>query len=104
MSKHNSNYWKLKKYLGLGPSAHSFNLVTRQWNVSHIRRYIEAISNGSPYSECEILDAKTKYNEYLMLSLRTDCGISMKYIVDEFGREVADNLEKNIRLMRSPNG
>jgi len=102
MSKHNSNYWKLKKYLGLGPSAHSFNLVTRQWNVSHIRRYIEAISNGSPYSECEILDAKTKFNEYLMLSLRTDCGISMKYIIDEFGREVADNLKKNIRLMRSP--
>ena len=101
LSQHNSNYWRQKKYLGLGPSAHSFNLVSRQWNVSHVRRYIEAISSGTPYSESEILDAKTKFNEYLMLSLRTDRGISMSHIVHEFGWQVADSLEKNIRLMRS---
>jgi oxygen-independent coproporphyrinogen-3 oxidase len=101
LSQHNSNYWKQKKYLGLGPSAHSFNLVSRQWNVGHIRRYIEAISTGSIYSESEILDAKTKFNEYLMLSLRTERGISMSHIVHEFGRQVADSLEKNIRLIGS---
>jgi oxygen-independent coproporphyrinogen-3 oxidase len=98
LSQHNSNYWKQKKYLGLGPSAHSFNLVSRQWNVNHLRKYIEAVSNGSDYSESEILDAKTKFNEYLMLSLRTDRGISMKHIADEYGQPVADSLEKNLRL------
>lgn len=101
LSQHNSNYWKQKKYLGLGPSAHSFNLVSRQWNVSHIRKYIEAISTGSLYSESEILDEKAKFNEYLMLSLRTDRGISMSHIVHEFGQPVADSLEKNIRIIRS---
>lgn len=101
MSRHNSNYWNQRKYLGLGPSAHSFNLVSRQWNVSHLKKYIEAISTGSPYSESEILDAKTKFNEYLMLSLRTDQGISMHHIVHEFGQKMADSLEKNIGLIRS---
>jgi oxygen-independent coproporphyrinogen-3 oxidase len=99
LSRHNSNYWRQKKYLGLGPSAHSFNLFSRQWNVKHIKKYIEAVSNGSVYSESEILDAKTKFNEYLMLSLRTESGISVDHIAGEFGRDVADSLEKNIRSM-----
>jgi oxygen-independent coproporphyrinogen-3 oxidase len=101
LSRHNSNYWKQRKYLGLGPSAHSFNLVSRQWNVSHIRKYIEGISSGSLYSASEILDAKAKFNEYLMLSLRTDRGISMAHIVNEFGQKIADRLERNIRLIKS---
>ena len=58
LSKHNSNYWKQKKYLGLGPSAHSFNLVSRQWNVSNVRKYIEAISVG--FSVFRIGDAGCK--------------------------------------------
>jgi oxygen-independent coproporphyrinogen III oxidase len=102
LSQHNSNYWKQKKYLGLGPSAHSFNLVSRQWNVSNLRKYIEAISNGSRYSESEILDGKTKFNEYLMLSLRTESGIQMSHIVNEFGSQVAGSLEKNIMMIKSP--
>ena len=102
MSRHNSNYWNQKKYLGLGPSAHSYNLVSRQWNVSHIRKYIEAISTGLRYSETEVLDEKTKFNEYLMLSLRTDRGISRSHILHEFGQRVSASLEKNIRLIRSP--
>ncbi len=102
LSRHNSNYWRQKKYLGLGPSAHSFNLVSRQWNVNHVRNYIEAISKGSLYSESEILDERTKFNEYLMLSLRTDRGLSMDYIVREFGQPVAESLEKSLRLIRSP--
>ena len=101
LSQHNSNYWKQKKYLGLGPSAHSYNLVSRQWNVSHIRRYMEAILTGSPYSESEILDVKARLNEYLMLSLRTDRGISMSHITHEFGQQVADSLEKKIWLTGS---
>jgi oxygen-independent coproporphyrinogen-3 oxidase len=101
-SKHNSNYWKQKKYLGLGPSAHSFNLVSRQWNVSHIRKYIDAITAGSPYFESERLDEKTKFNEYLMLSLRTNRGISMNHIIHEFGQPAADSLERNLRSTGSP--
>jgi oxygen-independent coproporphyrinogen III oxidase len=101
-SRHNSNYWKQTKYLGLGPSAHSFNLVSRQWNLSHIRKYIESVLSGAEYSESEILDAKTRFNEYLMLSLRTDRGISLSHIVKEFGQPAADTLEKKIRQIRSP--
>ncbi len=101
MSQHNSNYWRQKKYLGLGPSAHSFNLDSRQWNVSSIRKYIDSIAEGSSYSESEILDEKTKFNEYLMLSLRTNRGISLSHIVQEFGQEVADLLEKKVRLTGS---
>jgi oxygen-independent coproporphyrinogen III oxidase len=102
LSRHNSNYWSQKKYLGLGPSAHSFNLASRQWNVSHIRKYIEAITNGSIYSESEVLNTKTRFNEYLMLSLRTDKGISISHIVNEYGRQFADSLDKNIGMIRSP--
>ncbi len=101
LSRHNSNYWKQKKYLGLGPSAHSFNLVSRRWNVSHIRKYIDAVSTGSPYSESETLDSKTRFNEYLMLSLRTDRGISINHIDREFGQQVARSLAEKIRLTAS---
>ncbi len=101
LSRHNSNYWNQKKYLGLGPSAHSFNRVSRQWNVSHLKKYIDAIRSGSSYSESEILDEKTKFNEYLMLSLRTDRGIRMSYIIHEFGQRVADSLERKIRSFGS---
>jgi len=97
MSQHNSNYWRQKKYLGLGPSAHSFNLHSRQWNVSSIRKYIDSIAEGSSCFESEILDEKTKFNEYLMLSLRTNHGISLNHIVQEFGQEVADLLKKKVR-------
>jgi oxygen-independent coproporphyrinogen III oxidase len=100
-SKHNSNYWKQMKYLGLGPSAHSFNLVSRQWNVSHLGKYIEAMATGTACSESEILDKKTRFNEYLMLSLRTDQGISLDYIVNEFGQSHADSLMKNMRTIKS---
>jgi oxygen-independent coproporphyrinogen-3 oxidase len=101
MSQHNSNYWKQKKYLGLGPSAHSFNLVSRQWNISDIRKYIEAVLKGFQYSENEILDERTRFNEYLMLSLRTIQGIRMSHIVDEFGEQVAGSLENALRQIKS---
>jgi oxygen-independent coproporphyrinogen-3 oxidase len=100
-SQHNSNYWNQEKYLGLGPSAHSFNLVSRQWNVSNIRKYIDAIASGSLYSESEILDDKTKFNEYLMLSLRTNRGISMNHIIREFGQPLADSLERKMQSIGS---
>jgi len=100
-SRHNSNYWKQMGYLGLGPSAHSYNLVSRQWNVSSVRKYIEGVSNATPYFESEVLDERTRFNEYLMLSLRTDQGFRMSYIVSEFGQVAAESPEKSLQKMQS---
>ncbi|MCX6287824.1 MAG: radical SAM family heme chaperone HemW [Bacteroidetes bacterium] len=84
-SKHNSSYWKGRYYLGLGPSAHSFNGFSRQWNFSGISRYAGLISTGKPHYETEFLTPLQNYNEYVMISLRTIWGASLHYIKQEFG-------------------
>jgi len=84
-SKHNSNYWKGIPYLGLGPSAHSFNKVSRQWNVSNNHLYMQSISLGTLPIEVETLDLTTQFNEYLMISLRLSEGFSLQYIKTQFG-------------------
>jgi oxygen-independent coproporphyrinogen-3 oxidase len=89
-SKHNSNYWKQVSYLGLGPSAHSFNGYSRQWNKSDLRGYIKAIELGSILSESEELDNRTKFNEYIMTSLRTMWGIDLEYVERTFEKEGVD--------------
>lgn len=76
-SKHNSNYWKGAHYLGIGPSAHSFNGSTRSWNVAHNRNYMQGISLGSPSSETEVLSAKDQFNERILTGLRTIYGVSI---------------------------
>lgn len=75
-SQHNSNYWKGQKYLGIGPSAHSFDSVSRSWNVSHNRKYIQGISSNSPNFETEILSIKDQFNERILTGLRTIYGVS----------------------------
>lgn len=95
-SKHNSSYWKGVKYLGLGPSAHSFNGVSRSWNVSNIESYIKAVVAGISYSETEILTEKNKYNEYVITRIRTKWGVSTDEIKSVFGTEKADWFQKNI--------
>jgi oxygen-independent coproporphyrinogen-3 oxidase len=95
-AKHNSNYWLQKKYLGIGASAHSYNLNSRQWNVSNVSRYIEALNNKMPYYEMEVLDSKTRFNEYVMLSLRTMWGINLDKIASDFGKEASDQLEREL--------
>ena len=75
---HNSNYWKGAQYLGLGPSAHSFNGTTRQWNVANNSQYIKAIQSNSVPSEEEHLTKVDQYNEYVMTSLRTMWGCKKK--------------------------
>ncbi len=75
ISRHNSSYWKGEKYLGLGPSAHSFDNISRQWNVSNNNLYIKNIETGGNYFEREELDEKTKLNEYILTRLRTKWGI-----------------------------
>jgi oxygen-independent coproporphyrinogen III oxidase len=89
-SIHNSNYWKQVNYLGLGPSAHSFNGYSRQWNVRDVRKYIKAINSGSPLFEIEELDKRTRFNEYIMTSLRTMWGIDLDYVEKTFDKEGYD--------------
>ena len=79
-SKHNSSYWQGKKYLGLGPSAHSFNGVSRQWNISNNNLYIESMGQDKVPFEKEILTPVQQINEYIMTSLRTMEGLDLKKI------------------------
>lgn len=95
-SKHNSAYWKGVKYLGLGPSSHSFNGVSRSWNSSHIESYIKALEAGLPYFEEEILSENNKYNEYVLTRIRTIWGVSDREIEELFGCEKTSYFRKNI--------
>ncbi len=74
---HNSNYWLGETYLGIGPSAHSFNKTSRQWNIAHNSQYIKALSTpqSKDWYEKEALDADQRYNEYVMTRLRTHWGV-----------------------------
>ena len=89
-SVHNSNYWKQVNYLGLGPSAHSFNGYTRQWNARDLKGYIKSINEGKIFFESEELDIKKRFNEYIMTSLRTMWGIDLEYIETMFEKEGYD--------------
>lgn len=83
-SQHNKAYWERKSYLGFGPSAHSFDLKTRRWNVSSLRKYLKAFEQGTEYWETEVLSAQDMYNDYVITSLRTMWGISAAYLEAQF--------------------
>jgi oxygen-independent coproporphyrinogen-3 oxidase len=89
-SIHNSNYWKQVSYLGLGPSAHSFNGYSRQWNIHDLKGYIKSVKTGKPFFESEELDIKKRFNEYIMTSLRTMWGIDLEYVEESFEKEGYD--------------
>lgn len=89
-SVHNTNYWKQIPYIGLGPSAHSFNRYSRQWNLSDLKKYIKAVNNDIPFYEKEEIDLKTKFNEYILTSLRTMWGIDLEYVENTFEKEGYD--------------
>ncbi len=74
-SKHNSSYWKGKNYLGVGPSAHSFNGKKRHWNIKNNYKYIDALNNDNNYLEEEILTKKNIANEYILTNIRTNKGL-----------------------------
>ena len=76
-SRHNSNYWKGVKYLGIGPSAHSFNGETRQWNIANNAEYIQSLENAVIPAETEVLSEADRLNEYIMTSLRTMWGLDL---------------------------
>ena len=92
ISRHNSSYWKQVAYLGLGPSAHSLDGRSRQWNVTDVRKYIKAISNGEIPCEREDLDRITVFNEYVMTSLRTMWGIDLTHVEEFYDKELHDYL------------
>jgi len=79
-SQHNTSYWKGESYLGAGPSAHSYNKTTRQWNISNNKKYIDAVTGKKTWSETETLTAFNHYNEYIMTSLRTISGINEQHL------------------------
>ncbi len=101
-SRHNANYWKRKPYLGLGPSAHSYNLISRRWNISNVKRYTESIQNGCPAFEEETLTQADHYNEYLLTSLRTMWGANLDEVKKNFGELAAEKLiEKSKKYILS---
>jgi len=91
-SRHNANYWKRKPYLGLGPSAHSYNLFSRQWNISNVKLYIEGIQNNCLRFEIENLTEADHYNEYLLTSLRTTWGLDLAQLEVRFGSRAVEEL------------
>lgn len=84
-SLNNTAYWEGKPYLGIGPSAHSFNGKSRSWNIANNIKYIKSIQEGNLPSEVEILSIKDHYNEYIMTGLRTSKGVSVEKVETEFG-------------------
>ncbi|PUZ26892.1 oxygen-independent coproporphyrinogen-3 oxidase [Chitinophaga costaii] len=92
-SRHNSSYWQGQPYLGIGPSAHSFNGHSRQWNVSNNAGYLQVIQGQSVPFEMEILTPTIRLNEYLMTSLRTAQGASLAFIGATFGQDKVQHLE-----------
>jgi len=95
-SRHNSSYWKGKKYLGFGPSAHSFDGNARWWNIANNNAYIEAINSGSIPYEKEELSSTQKINEYIMISLRTSEGLDLSKLNDSMRDELLTSCRKYI--------
>jgi oxygen-independent coproporphyrinogen-3 oxidase len=93
-SKHNTSYWQGKPYLGIGPSAHSFNQNQRSWNVANNAKYIKSIQNNELPNTIETLSKKDQYNEYVMTGLRTIWGVSLNKIQNDFGNESLEYLNK----------
>ena len=91
-SRHNSNYWEGVNYIGIGPSAHSFNGESRQWNIANNMKYIQAIQSNIIPSEIEHLSIENRINEYIMTSLRTSKGMNLNQLSHNFGEEHAEEI------------
>lgn len=97
-SRHNTSYWQGKTYLGIGPSAHSFNGKERSWNVANNLKYIQSINKNNLPLTIEQLSTKDQFNEYIMTGLRTVWGISLNKIEEEFGIDYKDHLLKEANI------
>ena len=93
-SKNNSGYWLGKKYVGIGPSSHSFDGFSRSWNVSNNKLYVSDIQNNKMYHQKEKLTHVDQYNEYIMTGLRTMWGISLSNLQEKFGKKIENHFVK----------
>lgn len=94
-SKHNTSYWLGEKYMGIGPSAHSFNGSERSWNVSNNAKYVKALIEDKLPNEIEKLSVNNLFNEYIMTGLRTIWGVSYQKVEKDFGKNYLQYLKKN---------
>jgi oxygen-independent coproporphyrinogen-3 oxidase len=92
-SRNNTAYWLGKKYIGIGPSAHSYNGISRSWNISNNTLYLKSIEKGELPSEAEELTMADRYNEYVMTGLRTIWGVSLARVENEMGSSYRQHLE-----------
>lgn len=99
-STHNLAYWKQVPYLGIGVSAHSYNLVSRQWNHTNIKKYIRDLKVNILDVNVEQLSDIELYNEYVILRLRTFQGLSCSYVESHFSKEIYEHFETNIQKLR----
>jgi oxygen-independent coproporphyrinogen-3 oxidase len=95
-ARHNTAYWMGEKYLGIGPSAHSYNKVSRFWNVASLGKYLSGIRLGEGYAASETLTKDQHFNEYVMTSVRTMWGIDWETVLQKFGDFYYQTLHKNI--------
>lgn len=95
-AKHNTNYWKQKPYVGVGPSAHSFDGKQRRWNIANNPLYLKAIAEETVFWESETLSVKDQVNEHIMLGLRTKWGVDLQTLLEKFGYNVLE--ERSIEI------
>ncbi len=96
-SEHNTAYWFGEKYLGLGPSAHSYDGSSRRWNVAHLDAYITGIEKDASYFGEEQLSENTKYNEFVLTRIRTRWGIDLSEIHSRFGSKLAEYFQRTAK-------
>lgn len=102
-SRHNTSYWLGKSYLGVGPSAHSFDGKIRSWNISNNSKYIKSIEASELPSESERLSIENRFNEYIMTGLRTMWGVSLQKIETEYGLKIKEELVNNSKQLITSN-
>lgn len=93
-SRHNSSYWQRVKYLGVGAAAHSYNIESRGWNVSHLAKYINSVAAGKVDAEIEQLTPSDSFNDYVITALRTSQGIDLRWLEQNYAGKMLANLKK----------
>jgi oxygen-independent coproporphyrinogen-3 oxidase len=95
ISKHNSSYWNNISYIGIGPSAHSYNGFSRQWNISNLYKYLKLVDESQGFYTTEELTSVDKYNEYVLTGIRTSSGLNNDFIKEKFDQKVYDSFRLN---------
>ena len=100
---HNSNYWSGRHYLGIGPSAHSYNGVSRQWNVANNAKYIQSLQNGLRFQEIELLSRTQLINEAIMVQLRTSKGINLNQLAEQMSPNEVSVFQHQVEIFKAQN-